>query len=380
MGIIKIPVARPELNGNELKYVVRCVKDNWISSIGSFVQKFENEFADFCGTKYAVSAFNGTVALHLALVSLEIGKGDEVIVPDLTFVATANTVSYTGAKPVFVDIDKRTWCIDTEKIEKKITRRTKAIIPVHLYGHPANMERILDIARKHKLYVIEDAAEAHGAEVKFEIRPPAGGSELRIKKVGSIGDVGCFSFYGNKIITTGEGGMIVTNSKKAASAARFLRNQAMLEKRKYFHPKVGFNYRMTNLQAAIGCAQLEKINIIISKKRQIAKTYEELLMNVKGITLPVEEEWAKNVYWMYTIVVGKEYGISSTGLARKLLAEGIETRPVFYPMHLLPDYKTKGDFKVSTTVARCGLTLPSGSTLKTSDIEYIVKLIKRFRG
>lgn len=363
---IKIPVAKPELTGNELRYVVQCIKTNWISSAGSFVDKFEREFSNYCGTKYAVSTFNGTVAIHLALLSLKIGEGDEVIVPDLTFVAPANAVTYTGARPVMVDIDEKNWCINPDKIEKKITKKTKAILPVHLYGHPADMGKILEIAKRHNLFVIEDAAEAHGAEYKN-------------KKVGSLGDVGCFSFYGNKIITTGEGGMIVTNNKRIAEMAKFLRNQAMSETRKYFHPTIGFNYRMTNLQAAVGCAQLEKINDIITKKRKIAKIYTDLLSGVEGLTLSTEEKWAKNVYWMFTVVVGKEYGVSKDELARRLLLKGIETRPTFYPIHLLPNYRIKEKFSISTMIGKYGLNLPSGPALKLSEIKYIANLIKKLK-
>ena len=285
-----IPVAEPEIGEKEKEYVRDCLDSTWISSLGKYISQFEGGFARFSGAKYGVAVCNGTVALHLALKALGIGPGDEVIVPDLTFVATPNAVAYTGAAPVLVDSDDKTWNIDPKKLEKKITRRTKAIIPVHLYGHPCDMDEVMGIANKHKLFVIEDAAEAHGAEYKG-------------KKVGSFGNVACFSFYGNKIITTGEGGMCVTNDERLAERMAFLKDHAMDYSNKYYHPETGFNYRMTNVQAAIGLGQLERIDEIIRKKIANARLYNELLSSVKGITTPPAAERAQKDYWLYLILV-----------------------------------------------------------------------------
>ncbi|MBI5417863.1 DegT/DnrJ/EryC1/StrS family aminotransferase [Candidatus Poribacteria bacterium] len=359
----KIPVSEPYLQGNELQYVTDCIKTNWISSIGTYVTKFEKMFAEFCGTKYALATCNGTVSLHLALEAMGVKAGDEVIVPDLTFVATANVVTYVKAKPVFVDIDPITWTIDTKAMEKKITSRTKAVIPVHLYGHPANMDEIISICRKHKIKIIEDAAEAHGALYKG-------------RRVGGLSDFGSFSFYGNKIITTGEGGMLVTNSKKLFLEAQILRNHGMSTKRKYWHPRIGYNYRMTNLQAAIGVAQMEHIDKVIKRKCEIADLYNKLLHNIPGITLPAQESWAKNVYWMYSILIDKKYGMSAQNLQKKLADNNIETRPFFFPLHKMPSYETKEKFPITDRIAKQGINLPSSPLLKDEEIEYIVKVIK----
>jgi len=286
-----IPIAEPLLSKEELNNVIEAVKSGWISSKGKFIPEFEEKFAHYCGVKYGIATSNGTVALHLALTALGIGPGDEVIIPTLTFVATANAVTYTGAKPIFIDSQPEYWCIDPEKIEEAITAKTKAIIPVHLYGHPCDMDAILAIAKRHNLYVIEDAAEAHGAEYKG-------------RKVGSFGDISCFSFYGNKIITTGEGGMCLTNDEKLAEKMRILRDHGMNPNKRYWHDVIGFNYRMTNMQAAIGVAQLKKLDGFIERKRNIAKWYTEELKDLaeqKILTLSPEMSWAKCVYWMYSI-------------------------------------------------------------------------------
>ncbi|MCK4648321.1 DegT/DnrJ/EryC1/StrS family aminotransferase, partial [bacterium] len=235
---VKIPVCEPKLEGNELKYVTECIKTNWISSRGDYIEKFEKMFSKCCGARYGIACTSGTTALHLALASLDIGKGDEVIIPAFTMIATANAITYTGARMVLVDSEPKTWNIDPEKIERKISKRTRAIIPVHTYGHPANMDKILALAKKYDLFIIEDACEAHGAEYKG-------------RRIGSLGDVACFSFYANKIITTGEGGMLTTNNKEIAQRARTLRNYAFSQERHFWHKYLGFNYRMTNLQAAI---------------------------------------------------------------------------------------------------------------------------------
>lgn len=364
---IKFPVAEPCLGKEELNNIIEAVKTGWISSKGKFIEEFENEFAKYCGVRYGIATSNGTSALHLALAALGIKKGDEVIVPDLTFIATANVVRYCGAKPVFVDSHPDYWCIDPNKIEEKITKRTKAIIPVHIYGHPCDMDPILRIAKKHHLYVIEDCAEAHGAEYKG-------------KKVGSFGDVSCFSFYGNKIITTGEGGMCLTNDKKLAEKMRILRNQGMNPKKRYWYDVIGFNYRMTNLQAAIGIAQIKKIDRFIKKKRQIAKWYSKELRDLEKegiIKLHPQMPWAKCVYWMYSILVENKAKISRDKLAKQLEEKGIETRPFFYPMNVLPPYKSNEKFPVAKKLAREGINLPSGIKLRKNDIDEVIQEIKR---
>jgi len=361
--MIRIPVYEPFLGQKECKYVNRCVKSGWISSLGNEILKFEHLYSRFCQAKYGVSTSNGTAALHLVLASLGIGKGDEVIVPTLSFMATANAVTYTGAKPVLVDSVSKTWNIDPEQIEKVVTKKTKAIIPVHLYGHPADMDPIKIIAKKYKLFVIEDAAEAHGALYKN-------------KKVGSLGQAACFSFYGNKVITTGEGGMVVTNSSRLYKKMRFLRDHAMSETRRYYHPVIGYNYRLTNIQAALGLAQLEKIDSVISRKRENAFLYNKLLQGLPGIILPPEEAWAKNIYWMYSILVENKFAVKRNSLMRKLKEKGIDTRPFFIPMHKMPPYKCRKSFPVAEELSSQGINLPSYPGLNKKDIKYICETIK----
>lgn len=361
-----IPVSEPVLSGNEEKYVLECLRTSWISSLGKFIPQFEDGFAKFCGSRYGVAVMNGTAALQLALAALGIKKGDEVIVPDLTFVATANAVRYLDAKPVFVDSEKNSWNINPEKIAAAVTKKTKAIIPVHLYGHPCDMDAIMRIAKKHGLFVIEDAAEAHGAEYKG-------------RKVGSIGDVGCFSFYGNKMITTGEGGMCITNDEKLAGRMHFLKDHAMRPERRYWHPEIGYNLRMTNIQAAIGVAQLEQIGKFIEAKRCNAKLYNSLLQKISGLSLQPEMRWAKNAYWMHSVLVDeKEFGCSRDELMAKLKAKGIDTRPFFYPMHQLPMYSSgysDRDFPVAAELSRCGINLPSSVKLSEDDIRHVCSAI-----
>lgn len=358
-----IPVAEPQLGEQELAYVTECVKSGWISSLGKYIPMFEEGFSHYCGVKYGVATSNGTMALHLALVALGIGPGDEVLVPTLTFVATANSVRYTGANPVFVDSEPVTWNIDPAKIDEKITSRTKAIIPVHLYGHPVDMDPIMEISRKHGLKVIEDAAEAHGAQYKGRI-------------VGGLGDMSCFSFYGNKIITTGEGGMLLTDNEQLAERARFLKDHAMSPERRYWHPEIGYNYRLTNLQAALGVAQLERIQEFVQKKRENAALYNSLLSNVHGLTLPPEAPWARSVYWMYSVLVEEDYPLSRDDLMSKLKEADIDSRPFFYPVHTMPPYKGDEPCPVADSLSRKGINLPSASTLTERQIERICQVLK----
>ena len=353
-----IPIAEPEISGNELKYVTDCIKSTWISSLGKYITQFESRFSDYHNTEFGISTCNGTTAIHLALVALGIKKGDEVIIPNLTFIATANAVRYCGAIPIFVDSEKETWNIDPEKIEQKITKNTKAIMVVHLYGNPCDMDPIMDIAKKHNLQVIEDCAEAHGAEYKG-------------KKIGSFGDVACFSFYGNKIITTGEGGMCITNDKTLAEKMRFLKDHGMDAKKRYWHPEIGYNYRMTNIQAAIGLAQLERIDDFLAIRRKNAELYNSLLKEIKGITLSVEKQDTKNVYWMYSILVEDRDQI-----AVKLKQAGIDTRPFFYPMTAMPPYKSDESFPVADDLSRKGINLPSSVKLTEDEIRKIAETIK----
>ncbi len=357
-----IPVYTPLLDGREEKYVLDAVRSGWISSLGSYVTRFEQEFARFCGVQHAVSVSNGTVALHLALHALGVGPGDEVIVPSLTFVATANAVHYTGATPVFADVDPTTWCIDPEDVERRITPRTRAILPVHLYGHPAPMPALQELADKHHLILIEDAAEAHGAAIHG-------------RRVGGWGRIAAFSFYANKIITTGEGGMLTTDDEALAARCRTLRDHAMPPHRRYWHEEVGFNYRMTNLQAAVGVAQMERIERFLARKREIAARYREQLAGVPGVTFAAERPGYTNVYWMVSILVEPPYALSRDELISALRERGIDSRPFFHPMDTLPPYRSDAPRPVALHLSRCGLNLPSSPALTDAQIDYICDVL-----
>jgi len=358
-----IPVANPYFDENEIELLNECIVTGWVSSGGPFVTKFENMVAKHTGTKYAISCSSGTSGLHLALLANNIGPGDEVIVPTLTFIATANAVSYTGAKPVFVDSDINTWNIDPKLIKKSITSKTKAIIAVHLYGLPADMDSINQIAKKHNLLVIEDASEAQGAKYKN-------------KMVGTLADVAVFSFFGNKIITTGEGGMVVTNDKDLAEKCRIYRDHGMTMERRYWHKVLGYNYRMTNMQAALGVAQMPKIEKIIKRKKQIANEYKKLLSSYKGIIFPYEDGLTENIFWLYTILIDENIsGINVLNLMKKMQFEKIDTRPIFPPIHTQPIYNKKKKLPVAEKIYSMGLTLPSSYKLQTKDIQKICNLI-----
>ena len=360
----KISVTEPVFDERELEYVTECILSGWVSSGGEFTTRFEKRMADYCNAKHGIACSNGTAALHLVLLANGIGPGDEVIVPSLSFIATANAVTYTGAKPIFVDSDKETWNIDTSLIEQVITPKTKAIIPVHLYGQPADMDPILEIALKHKLYVFEDAAEAHGAQYKG-------------KTVGALGDAGVFSFFGNKIITTGEGGMIVTNDDKVAEQSRLLRDHGMSKEQRYWHNMIGYNYRMTNLQSALGVAQMEKIDSILQKKKEIAGFYLEFLKDISGISHPPDMTWSDNVFWLYTILIDKDdFGTDVASVVQSLEAEEIETRPVFPPIHTQPIYNTGQNLPVSENISKIGVSLPSAPNLKYNKIKTISNIIR----
>ncbi|GLH38157.1 MULTISPECIES: DegT/DnrJ/EryC1/StrS family aminotransferase [Pseudomonas] len=352
----RISVAQPKLAGNERNYVMDCLDTNWISSNGKYIGAFEESFAAFCGVKHAIATNNGTTALHLALVVLDLQPGDEVIIPTVTYIATANAVRYCGATPVLVDVCADTMNIDPQTIESKITAKTKGIIPVHLYGHPAQMDVVNQIAHKHNLWVVEDAAEAHGAEVK--------GS-----KVGSMGTCATFSFFGNKIVTTGEGGMITTNDDELAAKLRLFRGQGMDPNRRYWFPVIGYNYRMTNIQAAIGLAQMENIATALADRERIAGWYNEALADLKDkIVLPTQASWAKQVFWMYNIFLADGDEHKRDAVMQKMDEMGIETRPVFYPMHVLPPYKEDNHYPVADLWSGRGINLPTHQDLTQEDI------------
>ncbi|MEK6705776.1 MAG: DegT/DnrJ/EryC1/StrS aminotransferase family protein [Candidatus Poribacteria bacterium] len=364
-----IPVAEPSLDGRELKYVTEALKSGWVSSKGKFIELFEQNFAAYCGRKFGVCTSNGTVSLHLALLSLGIGKGDEVIVPSFTFVASVNAITYTGAKPVFVDSNPVYWGMDPDKIDSAITSRTRAIMIVHLYGHPCDIQPIVSIAKKRGLYVIEDAAEAHGAC-------------YRGRKIGSFGAISSFSFFGNKTITTGEGGMCLTDNESLYKKMRVLRDHGMNPKRRYWYDVVGYNYRMTNLQAALGMGQFEQLDKFIEKKRKIAEWYSSGLMDLheKGvIQLHPEMGWARCSYWMYSLVINpRRAGICRDDLIKQLLDVGVESRPFFYPVHILPPYrKNKPPFPVAEKLGKNGINLPSSVKLSHDQVKKICSVIRK---
>ncbi|MEK3720831.1 DegT/DnrJ/EryC1/StrS family aminotransferase [Paenibacillus sp. FSL H8-0034] len=360
-------VAQPILNGNEKKYVMDCLDSTWISSNGSYIHKFEQEFAQFVQTQHAIACSNGTTALHLALMGHGVTEHDEVIVPSFTFVATANAVAHCGATPVFVDAEPDTWNMNPLFIEEKITPRTKGIIAVHLYGHPADMDPIMAIADKYGLFVIEDAAEATGAEYKG-------------KKVGSIGHSAIFSLFGNKIITTGEGGIVTTNDGEFTQRIRLLKGQGMDPNRRYWHPVIGYNYRMTNIQAAIGCAQLENIQWHIEQRIRIAGLYKDQLQSCPALTMPVQKDWAKNVYWLFSVLLNDVTEAQRDELIERLVRLGIETRPFFHPMHALPPYQhlqPHSEFPVANRISSQGINLPSSGNLTDEEIHFISDSFKK---
>ena len=364
-----IPVCEPVIGTKEIEYVNDCLKTGWISSSGQYLEKFEKKWAEYCGVKHGVSLSNGTTALQVACGCINLNEGDEVIIPSFTIISCALAVIYNHAKPVLVDSDPETFTLDINQIEKKINSKTKAIMVVHIYGHPCDMDPVLKLAEKYNLTIIEDAAEAHGAEYKG-------------RKCGSLGDISCFSFYANKIITTGEGGMVLTNNAEYAEKARSLRNLCFQKERRFFHEELGNNFRLTNLQAAIGLAQLERIDQLIEKKRWIGRTYNEKLKNAAGISTPVEKSWAKNVYWMYGILIDDFVKIDAARMAEELYKAGIETRPFFLGMHEQPVFHKMGLFTgekypVSEKLARKGIYLPSGLSLKEEEISFISGSLKK---
>ncbi len=348
---IHFPVATPMLSGNEFKYLTDAFFSTWISSSGSYIDKFEDEFSKYSDCSYGSAVSNGTVALHLALVALEIGIDDEVIIPDLTFAATINAVLHANATPVIVDIDEDSWCISPQEVENAITSKTKAIIPVHLYGQPCNMDAIMKIAKKYNLKVIEDCAEAHGAMFKNQ-------------KVGSFGDIGCFSFYGNKVITTGEGGMCTTNNPLLNKKMRILRDHGMSTEKKYWHDMVGFNYRMTNLQAAIGVAQLERIESIHKNRREYENCYRAALSK-KNFTFQDNLNNRQRITWLVSFLIDED--TNREEYINNLKGKGIDARPFFYPLSDMEIYKEYccGSTPVTKKIASLGLNLPTYESLKS---------------
>jgi len=363
-----IPVAEPNLAGNELDYVTACLRDNWISSQGPFVRRFESEFARYLGVPQALSTCNGTAALHLALTALGIGPGDEVIVPDLTFAASINAILYCGATPVLVDVDRLTWNIDPDEARLAISPRTRAIMVVHLYGQAAEMGALAELARTHGLSLIEDAAEALGAT--YQGQP-----------IGTFGDAAAFSFFGNKLITTGEGGMLVMRDPEAAARARILRDHGMAPERRYWHNMIGYNYRLTNLQAAIGVAQLERIDQFIARKLELAAHYSRHLSEIPELVLPVTRAGSRNVYWIYSVIVdGDKFPVTRELLMDKLRLVGIETRFLFYPLHHMPCYTRYGagrQFPNTEWLSKSGISLPSSVNITVNEVNYICKEIHR---
>jgi len=359
-----IPVNQPKLDGREKELLADCIRSGWISSDGPFVTEFERKFSDYIGTKHGVAVCNGTAALETALFAAGIGKGDEVIMPSFTIISCALAAVRLGAIPVLVDAEPQTWNMDVSQIESRISRKTKAIMPVHIYGHPVDMGLLLEIARKHKLVVVEDAAEAHGAEYKG-------------CKCGALGHISAWSFYANKIITTGEGGMVLTSNPEMAKRAQYYRNLYFRAEKRFYHTDLGYNFRMTNLQAAVGVAQMERIEKFVRIKRRLGEYYRNCLIKFKGIKTQTEKPWAKMVYWMYCIELDKSLGLKARDIMDGLAKKGIATRPFFIGLHQQPALRKLGLFKrekypVTERISRQGLYLPSGLAITKKQIDQVV--------
>ena len=354
-----IPISRPSIGELERRYLLEAFDSGWISSLGRYIDEFEKSFASFCGTAHAVAVSNGTVALHLALEGIGVKEGEEVIVPDLTFVATANVVRHANGVPVIVDVDRETMCMDPAALERAITPKTRAVIPVHLYGHPADMDRIMGIAKKRGIDVVEDAAEAHGAEI--------GG-----KRVGSFGRCATFSFYGNKIITTGEGGMITTDDGALAERLRLLRDHAMSRTRKYWHAEIGYNYRLTNLQAAVGLAQMERIDVLLAKKRDIFTRYHRNLGGLHGVRLNPTMPGCKNSYWMVCFERDGWEEATRASFMSELRKRNVDSRPYFAPLSDMPMYASPAvRTPVAHALSRKGINLPSFADMSEEMVDYV---------
>jgi perosamine synthetase len=360
-----IPVNTPLLSGNELKYVTNCIETGWISSEGPYIKEFEDKFSSYIGSNHGIAVSNGTAALDIAIAALEIGHGDEVILPTFTIISPILQVIRSGATPILVDSDPITWNMDVDQVINKITTKTKAIIAVHIYGLPVDMNPLVKVCKEKGIFLIEDAAEMHGQTYMDQM-------------VGSFGDISTFSFYPNKHITTGEGGMVLTNNDKLAERCRKLRNLAFEpDKPRFVHYELGWNYRMTNLQAALGLAQLEKIDLHVEKKREIGRAYQEGLSGIEGFQLPLERtDYSNNIYWVFGLVAESEELKNRT--VEKLTKLQIGTRPFFWCMHEQPVFQNMGLFQgeiypVAENMARCGFYLPSGLGLNELEVEIVVK-------
>jgi perosamine synthetase len=363
-----IPVNSPVITQESKELVARALSEGWISSAGPYLENFEHEFAKYLGVKHSIAVSSGTAALHVALLSAGIGKGDEVIVPAFTMAASWMAVMYTGATPIFVDVDPDIYTLDPMLIESAITSKTKAIMPVHIYGHPADMDPIIVIAKKHNLLIIEDAAEAHGATYKSKL-------------TGTMGDINAFSFYANKIITTGEGGMIVTNDDQLADKARRFKDLSHSKAKRFVHDDLGYNYRMTSLQAALGSGQLSHINEFLATKTHMAEQYSAGLSGIPGVVTPVTKAWATHVYWMYAVLINEaEFGLNKDQFRTKLLEKGIDTRDFFYAPNTQPALTNlglgNGSFPVTNRIANDGCYLPSGLAITDDQIKTVCETIR----
>ena len=362
-----IPVAEPLIMERDRELVNEAMTSGWISSAGRFLDLFEERWANYCDMPYGIAVSNGSTALDIAVCLLGLKTGDEVIMPTFTIISPAQSIVRGGGIPVLVDSDPITWQMDTRQIERKITPRTKAILVVHIYGHPADMDDIMSLAKRYGLTVIEDAAEVHGAE-------------YRGRKCGGFGDISTFSFYANKLVTTGEGGMVLVPDPELAERARSLRNLSFRKERRFLHEEMGYNFRLTNIQAALGVSQLERIEMIIKKKRSIAHFYQKRLHNLKGLQLPAEKSWAKNVFWVYGLVLDDSVPFDAIEFAARLAQRGVETRPFFLGMHEQPVFTKIGLFDgetypVAERLARRGLYIPSGLTLTEDQMDSVVSAI-----
>lgn len=365
-----IPVNEPLLNGREKELLAQCIDTGWISSDGPFVREFEKQFSQYIGVQHGVAVCNGTAALEAALYGIGIKQGDEVIMPSFTIISCAIAALRLGAKPVLVDIDPETWNMDTSQIEIKINSKTKAIMPVHIYGHPVDMDPVFKIAEKHNLKIVEDAAEVHGAEYFSRER---GNKWL---KCGSMGDAATFSFYANKIVTTGEGGMVVTDDPQISERVASYRNLCFKPEKRFYHTELGYNFRMSNLQAAIGVAQLERVEEFVSIKRSLGEYYRKKLSTIPGVRFQVEKPYARSVYWMYSIELNESFGVDAETMMAGLGEKGIGTRPFFMGLHAQPVFDKMGLFNGelypnSDRAYKQGLYLPSGLTLTKSQIDTV---------